>query len=186
MCESKERFDVTVMVIAGMPGAGKEEFVSVAMEMGYDVVRMGDVVRAEAAKQGVAATDQGVGGFATSERQKHGYDIWALRAVEHVKNPRTIIDGSRGLMELAVYKQRLKDVVLVAVHSGPKTRYPRLRSRGRYDAPKTWDEFAARDDRELSWGLGSIIAMADVMIVNEGTLEEFKSSCMQFLREMER
>jgi dephospho-CoA kinase len=176
---------VTILVIAGMPGAGKEEFVTVAKEHGYDVVRMGDVVRAEAKRQGVAATDQGIGGFASSERQKHGFDIWALRAVEHVKNDRTIIDGSRGLMELAIYQKRLKDVKLLAIHSSPTVRYSRLQARGRSDAPKDWKEFSARDDRELGWGLGSIIAMADVMIVNEGTLEEFKSRCSHCLSELE-
>ena len=36
------------------------------------------------------------------------------------------------------------------------------------DAPRSREEFDARDERELSWGLGSLIALADVMIVNEG------------------
>ena len=175
---------MTILVIAGMPGAGKEEFVSVALEKGYEVVRMGDVVRAEAKRQNISLTDKGVGGFANDERQKHGYDIWAKRAVEHVRGQRTIIDGSRGLMELAVFRDRLHDVRLVAIHSSPSSRYPRLVARKRYDAPKDHREFAARDERELSWGLGSIIAMADVMLVNEGTLEEFKSRCSQFLQEL--
>lgn len=174
---------MTILVIAGMPGAGKEEFVSVALVMGYDVVRMGDVVRAEAKRQNISLTDKGVGGFANDERQKFGYSIWAERAVESVKGPRTIIDGSRGLMELAVFKVHFPDIKLVAVHSSPGSRYPRLVARKRYDAPKDFQEFAARDERELSWGLGSIIAMADVMLVNEGTLEEFKSRCSQFLQE---
>ena len=33
---------MVLIVIAGMPGAGKEELVSVAMSRGYQVVRMGD------------------------------------------------------------------------------------------------------------------------------------------------
>jgi len=175
---------MTILVVAGMPGAGKEEFVKTALASGYEVVRMGDVVRDEAKRQNIATTDKGVGGFANDERQKHGFDIWAKRAVEHVREPRTIIDGSRGLMELAVFRERLKDVKLIAIHSSPSSRYPRLVERGRYDAPKDYNEFAARDERELSWGLGSIIAMADVMLVNEGTLEEFKTRCSQFIHEL--
>lgn len=176
---------MTILVISGMPGTGKEEFVSVALEQGYAVVRMGDVVRAEAERTGVTLSDKGVGGFANEERQKHGYDIWAKRAVLHVKSDRTIIDGCRGLMELEIFQKELSKVRSIAIHSSPGTRYPRLMARKRYDAPQNWGEFRARDDRELGWGLGSLIAMSDVILVNEGTLEEFKSTCLQFLLKLE-
>jgi predicted ATPase len=61
-----------VIVLTGMPGAGKEEFVRVALEAGYGVLRMGDVVREEAGRRGTAMDDHGVGGFANLERQGHG------------------------------------------------------------------------------------------------------------------
>ncbi len=60
-----------------------------------------------------------------------------------------------------------------------------MRARARFDAPKDWKEFHERDERELGWGLGSLIAMADHLIVNEGTLEEFKSRCSQCLFSLE-
>ncbi|HSV42622.1 MAG TPA: AAA family ATPase [Methanomassiliicoccales archaeon] len=168
-----------------MPGAGKEEFVGVALSIGYDVVRMGDVVRAEAGRLSVANSDKGVGGFANEERQKHGYDIWAKRAAEHVRSDRTIIDGSRGLMELEIFKERFgEDVRSIAIHSSPSTRFVRLKARARADAPRSLEEFNQRDERELSWGLGSLISMADIMIINEGTLEEFKSNCSQCLQKL--
>jgi dephospho-CoA kinase len=177
---------LVVIVIAGMPGAGKEEFVQVAIKRGYDVVRMGDVVRAEAARLDVVKSDKGVGGFANEERRLHGFDIWAKRAVSHVKNARTVIDGSRGLMELEVFRKDLSaETMLLAIHSSPQTRYGRLRVRGRFDAPKDWKEFQERDERELGWGLGSLIAMADRLIINEGTLEEFKSRCAQCIDSIE-
>jgi dephospho-CoA kinase len=171
-----------VVVLAGMPGSGKEEFVLVARALGYDVVHMGDVVRAEATKQNVKNTDKGVGGFANAERQSHGYDIWAKRCVPYVHKPRTIIDGSRGLDELEVFRKAFGDEVeLVAIYAPQKQRYRRLIERGREDAPRSWEEFSERDRRELSWGLGSLIAMADVMLVNEGTLEDFKRACKMYL-----
>lgn len=171
-----------VLVIAGMPGSGKEEFVLVARSLGFVIVHMGDVVRAEAAKRGVQSSDKGVGGFANAERQANGYGIWAKRCLPYIKNPRTIIDGSRGLDELAVFRQALgEEVELVAIHASQKVRYQRLVQRGREDAPKTWEEFLERDKRELSWGLGSLIAMADTMLVNEGTLEEFKCRAKEYL-----
>jgi len=171
-----------VIVVTGMPGAGKEEFVQVARSLGYDVVRMGDVVRAEAKRQGVTDTDKGVGGFADQERRLHSFDIWARRSVTHVQSERTIIDGSRGLDELEVFRQAFgKGVLLVAIHSTPASRYPRLKKRGRPDAPTSWTEFEERDRRELSWGLGNLIAMADVMLLNDGEMDEFKVKVRAFL-----
>ncbi|NIU39265.1 dephospho-CoA kinase, partial [Candidatus Bathyarchaeota archaeon] len=52
--------------------------------------------------------------------------------------------------------------------------FQRLFRRKRSDDPKNWKTFARRDQRELSVGLGDAIAMADYLIVNEGTREEFK------------
>jgi len=174
---------VSVLILAGMPGAGKEELVSVAVQLGFQVRRMGDVVRAEAARNGVAAQD--VGKFAHEERQRHGYDIWAKRIVPLVGDGDTLIDGCRGMSEVSVFRQAFGGhVKIVAVHSAPSTRYPRLVSRGRSDAPRDRHEFDERDRRELGWGLGETIALADALMVNEGTLESFKEDALNLLKEL--
>lgn len=175
-----------VLVVTGMPGAGKEEFVEVSKRMEFDVVRMGDVVRTEASKRFLPSDDRSVGGFAHSEREKNGYDIWAKRTVHFIKKDMTIIDGCRGEAELEVFKKVLGDgVMVIAIHASPETRYGRLRSRNRKDAPENWDQFSERDHRELSWGLGGLIALADRMIVNEGTLDDFKMDVEELLRELD-
>ncbi len=124
-----------------------------AMTKGYRVVRMGDVVREFASKAAVGVSDRGVGGFANDGRRKHGYDIWAKRCLDRVVDERTIIDGSRGVMELKLYQERFgKGIGLVAIHSSPRTRYPRLVKRARADAPKGASEFDARDKENCPGG----------------------------------
>jgi dephospho-CoA kinase len=170
-----------VFILAGMPGAGKEEVVSVALNLGYQVRRMGDVVRAEAAKHGVAPTE--VGKFAHREREIHGYDIWAKRIVPLVGDGDTMIDGCRGMSEVKVFREAFgKEVKIVAIHSSPSTRFPRLVNRGRSDAPKDLAEFEERDRRELGWGLGETIALADVVLVNEGDLDSFRKEAVAMLQ----
>jgi dephospho-CoA kinase len=171
-----------IIVLAGMPGSGKEEFVQVAISKGYEVVRMGDVVRSEAALRKVPNHDKGVGGFADSERRENGPDIWARRCVPFIRGERTLIDGSRSLDELEAFRGAFgDDLKLVAIHAPPRARYGRLLERGREDAPQSWEEFAERDRREMSWGLGWLIAMADVMLVNSGSLASFRRTVRAFL-----
>jgi dephospho-CoA kinase len=146
---------------------------------------MGDVVRAEALRMDLASDDKSVGRFAHSERERHGFDIWAKRTAQFVKGEMTVIDGCRGEAELQVFKEAFGDgVVVIAIHASPETRYRRLRLRDRTDAPENQEQFSERDRRELGWGLGSLIALADRMIVNEGTLGEFKEKVEELLREL--
>jgi len=179
--------DLKIYILAGMPGAGKEEFVKVSREMGYDVIRMGDVVRGEAERRGVASDDASIGGLAHSERQLYGYDIWARRTVPLVGDGLTIIDGCRGTAELEVFRRHFgEDVRIIAIHASPRTRFNRLKKRQRDDAPTDWNQFQERDRRELGWGLGKVIAQADYMIVNEGTLEDFRRKAREVLESLER
>ena len=173
-----------LLVVTGMPGSGKEEFVDVSKQMGFDVVRMGDVVRMEASRRGIPLDDRSVGRFAHSERETNGYDVWAERTVPFIKKEMTVIDGCRGEAELEVFKMVFgKNVTVVAIHAPPSVRYERLRARNRKDAPEDWKQFSERDNRELGWGLGILISLADQMIVNEGTLEEFRMHAEELLRE---
>lgn len=173
------------ILVTGMPGCGKEEFVKIAGNMGYDVVRMGDVVREWARDMGLGADDKSIGGFADSERKKNHYGIWAERTLERLSKNDTVIDGVRGDREVGVFREELgDDLVVVAVHASPCIRYARLVKRGRDDAPGRKEEFLDRDERELGWGLGSVISNADVVIVNQGTLEEFREDVEKFFSEL--
>ncbi len=165
---------MVVILLAGMPGAGKEEFLRVAKKEDYDIVRMGDVVREQAEIADVSKEDISIGEFANRERQDHHDGIWADRTLSKISEEKTVIDGIRSVDEVNIFRSELeKDAPIVAIHSSPKTRFKRLKERSREDAPQTLKEFHERDSRELDWGLGKVIARADWMIVNEGTLSEF-------------
>jgi len=173
---------VKVLCVAGMPGCGKEEFLRVADEHGFSVIRMGDVVRQEATKRGIGTSDEAIGGFANAERETFGFGIWAERTFPRVRGERTVIDGLRGSMELDVFRKHFgESVQVVAIHAAPKVRFERLRQRQRSDAPTTWEEFRIRDTRELRWGLGDVIATADYMIVNEGELGAFRARAREVM-----
>ena len=171
-----------VICVTGMPGCGKEEFVKIAAERGLPIVRMGDIVREEAKRRGLKFSDETVGGMAHEERVKHGFGIWAVRTIPHVKDETTIIDGIRGREEVEVFRRGFGDrLVVVAIHASPKTRYERILKRGRGDDVISVDEFHRREERELGWGLGEVIAAADRMVVNEDGLESMREACARVL-----
>jgi dephospho-CoA kinase len=166
---------VKILLITGMPGSGKEELLNVARSMDIPFLRMGDIVREFHETSGAAAKGLSVGQVANGEREKHGKDIWAKRAIERMSGDIFLVDGCRSLDEVNSYKGLSDEVYIIAVHASRLTRYNRLIKRGRDDAPKDMAEFDERDNRELGWGLGSVIALADYMIVNDSDLETFQS-----------
>jgi dephospho-CoA kinase len=173
-----------LICVTGMPGCGKEEFAKVAEENGIKVIRMGDVVRAEAEKRKLEFSDGTVGGLANYERLNQGYGIWAQRTVPLLSGDVVIVEGIRCPEEIEVFRMETgqTELEIVAIHSSPGTRRKRLIQRARKDDVISEDEFAERDRRELRWGICSVIAVADHMIVNEGTLDDLRSKALEFLR----
>ena len=165
-----------ILVTTGMPGSGKEEFLKCCQARGAKVVRMGDIVREKAKEFGLDMSDANLGGLANDERKRFGMDIWAKRTIPFVGGDLVVIDGTRGPDEIKVFKHTFgEDVRVVAVHASPKARFERLKARSRPDSPATQADFDQRDRRELEWGLGNAIALADHVVTNETTIESLKA-----------
>lgn len=153
-----------------MPGSGKSLVASALKKLADIVISMGDVIREEALKRGVKLEPCSLMELARTLRRERGPDVIAREVVERIKGTKAkvvVVDGVRSLAEVDRFKD-VGEVYIVAVHSSPRTRFKRLLERGREGDPKTFDEFLYRDLAELELGLGPVIALADVMIVNEG------------------
>ncbi len=171
-----------IVGFTGMPGAGKSEAVSIAKSLGFEIVSMGDVVREEAIKRGIPLEDSRIGRFATEEREKHGNDIWAKRTADKVKGNFIVIDGIRSIDEVESFRREFgKDFVLIAIYTKGEERLQRILRRAREDDVRNMEELENRDERELGWGIGNAIAKADIMIVNDSTLEDFRGRVKKML-----
>jgi dephospho-CoA kinase len=169
-----------------MPGSGKEEFIKVAAGFGFEVIRMGDLVRDEARKRGLDPSDVSVGGLANEEREKYGLGIWATRTIPNVTGQRVVIDGIRGIAEVKVFREAFSsDMILVSIEASGRARYERIRQRGRRDATLTWEQFEQRDEREKRWGIEQAMEESDRVIHNEGSLEEYHIAVRKVLEGLE-
>lgn len=176
-----------VIGVTGMPGAGKDTFRKIVQEYGFPVIVMGDEIRAEAARRNLEPTPENLGKLMLQIRAEEGPETLAKRCVPKIKalNARVVIvDGLRSPHEVREFKRVFSRFKVVAIHASPKTRFKRLLNRGRSDDPKDWETFYMRDQRELSVGLGEVIATADYMIVNEGTMEQLGREIKRVIRKV--
>jgi len=75
---------------------------------------------------------------------------------------------------LEFFRSNLAKFMVLAIHAAPLTRYARIRKRKRHDDPKDFKAFQERDHREISAGIAKILALADIMLVNEGNIDDLK------------
>ena len=176
-----------MLIITGMPGSGKDEFIKVARTHGWKDYHMGDTVRKYARMNGINENDGSIGAFSNRERELYGMDIWARRLVEEIKEKNhVIVDGLRNIEEFSYFQKVSPNLVLVAIHTDRDERLKRIVRRQRPDDIREMDELVKRDERELSWGIGKAISLADYMIVNDSTLEEFKANVESLLERIEK
>lgn len=174
-----------VVCVTGMPGAGKSTVAKAIAKLGFHVVNLGDAVREETARRQLEPTDANIGAVMVKLRERLGPGAIAELSLPKVTSPGheyVVVDGVRGIEEVNVFK-RVGAVKLLAVHAAQPVRFHFLRSRGRLDAPLSWELFEARDQRELAVGVGEAIALADEIISNNAvTIDELQDAAVRIVR----
>lgn len=174
----------TVFGIAGMPGSGKSVAADVGRTLGFFIIVMGDAVREETQRRGLPLTPENMGHVMLAMREAEGPAVVAKRSIAKVRKEmgrHIIIEGVRSLAEVIEFRKHFSSFQLIAMHASPTTRFQRIVQRGRGDDAIDPQTFTARDERELKVGLGSVIAMADHVIVNEGPMTQFKNQVRTLL-----
>ena len=175
-----------VIAISGMPGAGKGVAAYAARQEGLDVLVLGDVIREETERRGLEPTPENVGKVMLDVRRTDGLAGVAKRLVPKIDAATTatvVVEGIRSDDELRELGSHY-NVFTFAIHASPQTRFQRLLSRGRSDDPKDWGTFHERDVRELGVGLGSVIALADAMLINETSITELQADFKAALKKL--
>jgi len=170
--------------ITGMPGAGKSTVAQALQKNGFDLVVLGDAVRAEAEKMGFVGSDFNLGKIMNNLRSKLGMGAVAILSMPRIRSEgqRCVIDGIRSIDEVNVIKKEI-DVHVLAIHASPLTRYNFLRKRKRGDNPLNWESFVTRDKREIDVGLSEVIALSDEVICNNRlSIEELKSEAIKIVK----
>jgi len=87
--------------------------------------------------------------------------------------------------EIEYFKMELgMDFLAIAIDAPDELRRKRAISRGRTDDSKNPNDLEERDKREICWGLQKVIANADIVISNNGSLEDFKKQVLTVFKKL--
>lgn len=177
-----------VVGLVGLQGSGKTEVAKVALSLGIPCIRMGEAVLAETRRRGLEINEENVGRVANELREREGKGVVARLCLPLIREKLrergiVVVDGIREMEEVEELRRAFgKDLVIVGVWANPALRYSRIASRRREDDAEDYESFLRKERRELEWGVGDALSLADFLIVNEGTLEELKGKAEEFFR----
>ncbi len=164
-----------VIGFVGMPGSGKSTALEVARRWG-PVVIMGNVVRAAVRATGQDITPENLRAMAQSLRNQHGPQAISLECIKQIISlPDNIVfvDGLRSPAEVKTFRQNWKFPV-IAITAKDNNRHRWLAARGRPDDTQATEKIRLRDEQELNFGVGDVIANAEYSIPNKGSIEDLQ------------
>jgi dephospho-CoA kinase len=160
-----------LIVVTGMPAAGKNIAAQYAQEHKYPLFSTGDFVRAEIRKRGVSGDPKMSAKVSTELRGKDGLGVTRMAVGEALKTKADVIflEGIRSWPEVEWIRSQV-DCTLVAVLAPRQTRLKRVKQRGRED--DSVEHFDLRDQREIEYGVAVCIALADAYVLNISTIDD--------------
>jgi len=169
--------DFRLIGLTGTNAAGKGEVASFYRKKGYDYISLSDIIREELRNRSLPASRENLIAVGNELREKSGPDILARRAAARISG-KTIIDSIRHPVEIE-YLRSLGSFILLAVDAPVEIRFERAKKRGRDESASTLEEFIEQENREKGSGgnnqqLDRCLALADLMIINDGSLEELQ------------
>ena len=168
-----------VIAILGMPGSGKSEAIEyLVAKYDWPKVYFAQPTFDEMERRGMERTQANERLVREDLRNLHGEDFYAQEAVKKVEamqdQPIILLESFYSAPEYRVFKDRYQDnFVTIAIHTRPSIRHARLLHRP--ERPLTAQQSEERDWAQLNrLSQGTPIALADYMVINEGSKEELQ------------
>lgn len=176
------------IALLGLPGSGKDVAADIiSKELGFYQVRMSEVLSSYLSELGVAPTRESLREHGIRLRKEKGPQIIAELTYQRImreKAPGFVINGVRNIEEVDFFREKFgDDFISIAIYSPRKLRYLRLvhRNRTGFDR-KDYSSFLRDDRTEVElFGLGNAMALADELVVNDGSIEDLKKSLLRIL-----
>jgi len=167
-------------VLVGLTGrnaSGKSTLVSWFCEKGLRSVSCSDSIRAWLADRGVEATRDALIEGGRQLRREGGAGVLAEMLLEILDGEDAVVDSIRTPAEVEALRSR-GDFVLIEVRAEEGSRWDRMVDRGRPGDPTQKEDFLSQEASEAKakdeagQALDATASLADILVMNNGTLED--------------
>jgi dephospho-CoA kinase len=170
--------------LTGTNGAGKGEAAAFFAKHGYAYFSLSDVIREKLVEGRLEPSRDNLIRTGNDLRKDGGPDILARLVMTKVRG-KAVIDSIRNAAEIA-YLKKHEGFILLAFDAPAALRFERVFKRGRDESARTLEEFIRKENEERSRDaaaqqLDACLALADLTICNEGSLEELHRQLEEIL-----
>jgi dephospho-CoA kinase len=167
-----------LIVLVGMPGAGKSSCVDFLVKKGHPKVYFGGITIDEIKHRGLEVNPENERIVREDLRIKEGKDVYAKRIIKKIEeleaagNSTVIVDGLYSWTEYKVFKEHFgANALIIAITAARHIRHERLVKRP--VRPLTEEEVTSREYAEIeNIEKGGPIANADYTVVNDDGIDE--------------
>ncbi len=168
-----------IVGLTGRNAAGKGLAAEFLKAKGFGYHSLSDVIREEVRRRGLELTRDALIATGRELRARHGTGTLAEQVLARLEpGQNTVVDSFRHEDEVAVFR-KASEFHLLAVRASPEVRFERIRRRGRESDPQTFEKFQELERQEATslqaegQNLTATEALADHVLANDGTVEEF-------------
>jgi len=180
-----------ILGVTGYFCAGKDTLAQFLEKRGFVHISLSDIIRAEIRSRGQRVTLKRLTDVGNELRRRYGAGVLAVRALRRMNQyTRYVVTSIRHPAEIETLRLR-RDFVLVFVDAPQRVRWERSLARARKgDELPTFEEFVAAEKRQLASDdpdaqqLALCREEADLVLRNDGTLEDFQARAIEALREI--
>lgn len=178
-----------LLAFVGMPGSGKSEATTYLKQKGFAYVRFGEITEEGLLAMGLSLTPENEQMYREKIRKELGMAAYAIKSEEKINtllqsHKILVIDGLYSWEEYIFLLEKFKGLKIVYVFASSSVRYARLIDRA--VRPLTEDEARARDFAEIEkLNKSGPIAMADYVIENSGSLDDFHKKIEELMGQLE-
>ena len=165
--------------LTGRNASGKSTLVSWFSGRGLTSVSCSDSIRTWLRGQGLETTREALIEGGRELRRDGGAGILAEMLLEILDGEDAVVDSIRTPAEVEALRSR-GDFVLIEVRADEESRWQRMTSRGRAGDPTEKEAFLSHEaaeatsNDEAGQALDATSAMADITVLNDGTLDDLE------------